>query len=219
MLNRVAVEKLLPAKFAKIKSRQEAPQSIFSVITAETANQAAKYQPHKMIAVPKSVPRAHLQKEYQPLDESRSVPSDLRRLQDACEHDSSRSERSYRSNGRAAFVPPRARALRSRCCRKGVCVWAPHRRCVQGNCLRTSDQDRSPPSERTRLPEHELWRRRETSRGWRGSTQLGECAHRILRASHKPLLRPGTRTIAGCPAAKEEGHFYMSDCTSTCLLA
>jgi len=26
----VAVEKLLPAKFAKIKSRQEAPQSIFS---------------------------------------------------------------------------------------------------------------------------------------------------------------------------------------------
>jgi hypothetical protein len=27
----VAVEKLLPAKFAKIKSRQDAPQSIFSV--------------------------------------------------------------------------------------------------------------------------------------------------------------------------------------------
>jgi len=30
MLTGVAVEKLLPAKFAKIKSRQEAPQSIFS---------------------------------------------------------------------------------------------------------------------------------------------------------------------------------------------
>jgi hypothetical protein len=29
-LYRVAVEKLLPAKLAKIKSRQEAPQSIFS---------------------------------------------------------------------------------------------------------------------------------------------------------------------------------------------
>jgi hypothetical protein len=30
LLSGVAVEKLLPAKFAKIKSRQEAPQSIFS---------------------------------------------------------------------------------------------------------------------------------------------------------------------------------------------